>query len=158
MTGSRDCWREGGLALPEVEPQSPHLPGFVPPGSLASPDHQPVDRLEPHFGPRRVPSFLSEFPPIRGQLGTSLSPLQLNLTGAQPVGQPQHKLYFRPISILVPSFLSQYPPIRSCLHMSLLPDVSPDAKPLDQHPPTFLSFAQSLDSIIGTTGALVTSV
>ena len=46
MTGSRDCWREGGLALPEVEPQSPHLPGFVPPGSLTSPDHQPVDRLE----------------------------------------------------------------------------------------------------------------
>ena len=114
-----DDWQPrllGGLALPEVEPQSPHLPGFVPPGSLTSPDHQPVDRLEPHFGPRRVPSFLSEFPPIRGELGTSLSPLQLNLTGAQPVGQPQHKLYFRPISILLPSFLAQYPPIRSCPH------------------------------------------
>ena len=79
MTGSRDCWREGGPALPEVEPQSPHLPGFVPPGSLTSPDHQPVDRLEPHFGPVLVPSFLSVFPPIRGQLGTTLSTLQLNL-------------------------------------------------------------------------------
>ena len=77
-----DDWQPrllGGLALPEVEPQSPHLPGFVPPGSLTSPDHQPVDRLEPHFGPVLFPSFLSEFPPIRGQLGTTLSTLQLNL-------------------------------------------------------------------------------
>ena len=69
--------------------------------------------------------------------------------------QPQRKLYFQPISILVPSFLSQYPPIRSRLRMSLLPDVSPGAKPLDQHPPTFLSFSQSLNSIIGTAGTLV---
>ena len=116
MTGSRDCWREGGLALPEVEPQSPHLPGFVPPGSLTSPDHQPVDRLEPHFGPVLVPSFLSEFPPIRGQLGATLSLLQLNLTCTQTVDQPQPKHFFRPISILLPSFLAQYPPIRSRLH------------------------------------------
>ena len=120
MTGSRDCWEASHCRRWSLRvltcPASCH--------QAASPDHQPVDRLEPHFGPRRVPSFLSEFPPIRGQLGTSLSPLQLNLTGAQPVGQPQHKLYFRPISILVPSFLSQYPPIRSCLHMSPLPDVS----------------------------------
>lgn len=114
-----DDWQPrllGGLALPEVEPQSPHLPGFVPPGSLASPDHQPVDRLGPNFGPVLVPSFLSEFPPIRGQLGATLSLLQLNLTCTQTVDQPQPKHYFRPISILLPSFLAQYPPIRSHLH------------------------------------------
>ena len=154
MTGSRDCWREGGLALGRWSlrvltcPASCHQ-------SCASPDHQPVDPLEPHFGPVLVPSFLSEFPPIRGQLGTTLSPLQLNLICTQTVDQPQRKLYFQPISILVPSFLSQYPPIRSRLRMSLLPDVSPGAKPLVQHPPTFLSFSQSLDSIISTAGTLV---
>ena len=99
--------------------------------------------------------FYLNFHQSEASLVPPSSPLQLNLICTQTVDQPQRKLYFQPISILVPSFLSQYPPIRSRLRMSLLPDVSPGAKPLVQHPPTFLSFSQSLDSIISTAGTLV---
>ena len=111
-----DDWQPrllGGLALGRWSLRVlTHLPGFVPPElCLTSPDHQPVDPLEPHFGPVLVPSFLSEFPPIRGQLAATVSPLQLNLICTQTVDQPHRKLYFQPISILVPSFLSQWPNI-----------------------------------------------
>ena len=79
-----DDWQPrllGGLALGRWSLRVlTHLPGFVPPElCLTSPDHQPVDPLEPHFGPVLVPSFLSEFPPIRGLLAATVSPLQLNL-------------------------------------------------------------------------------
>ena len=152
MTGSRDCW------------EASHWGGGASESSLA---RLRATRVVPHLtwsstcGSTSTPlwtspcSKFSIWISTNHQLGTTLSPLQLNLICTQTVDQPQRKLYFQPISILVPSFLSQYPPIRSCLRMSLLPDVSPGAKPLVQHPPTFLSFSQSLDSIISTAGTLV---
>ena len=145
----------GGLAPEEVEPQSPHLPGFVPPElCLTSPDHQPVDPLEPHFGPVLVPSFLSEFPPITSLVPPS-RPYNLTSSVLKLWTNLNVNFTFNQSASLFQVFLSQYPPIRSRLRMSLLPDVSTGAKPLVQHPPTFLSFSQSLDSIISTAGALV---
>ena len=154
VTGSRDCWeashqRRWSLRVLLTCPASCHQ-------SCASPHL--IINLWIHLNPTLVQSLFQVFYLNFHQSEASLVPPSrpYNLTSpTQTVDQPELKLYFQPISIIIPSFLAQYPPISGRLRMSLLPDVSPDAKTLDQRPPTFLSFSQSLDSIISTTGAVV---